>query len=475
MRFLEQPPAVGPVSFVSQKASGAIRNELLRLLKAPSLYDLDRFDLSVDTTFDANAQRDVSEVLAGAGDRAQAKALGLTGPNLLGNEDPANVRYSVVLYERGADRNFVRIHADSLDQPFDLNSGAKLILGSTAKLRTLVTYLDIISRLHERYAATPEKDLRTLAAAKGDPLTRWVAGYLLKETNKSLQPMLDEAMQRRYSSSPGEAFFTGGGVHTFSNFQRSDNGRNPTVEDAVTTSNNLAFIRIMRDIRDFYIAEEERGAANEGPRPGLRTDYLARFADQEGKTYLNRFYEDFRGKSAEEVLATLVSKTRKVPRRLAIVYRSVKPEASEADLRLFLAKALPKSKLTPKVIAGLYDGAAIEKYSLADRAYLAGVHPLQLWLAAYLQGHEGATRTEVTEASVLTSGRTPTPGCSRPTARESRMSASACCASRMRSGKSISTGASRAIRSHFSSPRSPPPSAARATGPTRSPVSWASS
>ncbi len=401
LRFLDQPPPLGPVSFVSQKASGAIRNELLRLLKAPSLYDLDRFDLSVETTFDAKAQRDVSEVLASAGNRAEAKTLGLTGPNLLGNEDPANVKYSVVLYERGADRNFVRIHADSLDQPFDLNSGAKLILGSTAKLRTLLTYLDIIARLHDRYVDAPAKELRTLAAAKGDPLTRWVAGYLLEESDKGLQPMLDDAMQRRYSSSPRERFFTGGGVHSFANFQRSDNGKNPTVEDAVTTSNNLAFIRIMRDIRDFYIAEEERGAANEGPRPGMRVDYLARFADQEGKTYLNRFYNDFRGKSAEDVLATLVLKTRKVPRRLAIVYRTVRPDASEADLRLFLAKALPKSKLTPKAIAGLYDNAAVEKYSLADRAYLAGVHPLQLWLAAYLQDHEGATRQEVTEASIL--------------------------------------------------------------------------
>ena len=100
------------------------------------------------------------------------------------------------------------------------------------------------------------------------------------------------------------------------------------------------------------------------------------------------------------VLTAMVNKTRKVPRRLAIVYRSMKPEASEADLRQFLYKVLPKSKLTPKAIASLYDGAAIDKYSLADRAYLAGVHPLQLWLAAYLQDHPGATRTEVTEASV---------------------------------------------------------------------------
>ena len=44
-----------------------------------------------------------------------------------------------MLYERGAERNYLRIHADSLNSPFDINSGAKLILGSTAKSRTLVT------------------------------------------------------------------------------------------------------------------------------------------------------------------------------------------------------------------------------------------------------------------------------------------------------------------------------------------------
>ena len=62
----------------------------------------------------------------------------------------SKVTWSFVLYERGADRNYVRIHADSLNKPFDINSGAKLMLGSTAKLRTLITYLDIMTDLHRR-------------------------------------------------------------------------------------------------------------------------------------------------------------------------------------------------------------------------------------------------------------------------------------------------------------------------------------
>jgi hypothetical protein len=35
----------------------------------------------------------------------------------------------------------VRVQTDSTDQPFDINEGSKLELGSTAKLRVLTTYL----------------------------------------------------------------------------------------------------------------------------------------------------------------------------------------------------------------------------------------------------------------------------------------------------------------------------------------------
>ena len=71
------------------------------------------------------------------GDPAYVKSLGLVGHNLLGAEKPGRLAWSVMLYERGAERNYLHIHADSLNSPFDINSGAKLILGSTAKLRTL--------------------------------------------------------------------------------------------------------------------------------------------------------------------------------------------------------------------------------------------------------------------------------------------------------------------------------------------------
>jgi membrane peptidoglycan carboxypeptidase len=60
--------------------------------------------------------------------------------------------------------------------------------------------------------------------------------------------MLDAALERKYSASPGEAFFTGGGMHVFNNFRKEDNNRNPTLKDALRESINLPFIRLMRDL-----------------------------------------------------------------------------------------------------------------------------------------------------------------------------------------------------------------------------------
>src|SRR5271163_1980341 len=107
------------------------------------------------TTVDTSAQKRVTNVLTRLGDPAEVRSLGLVGHNLLGGENPARLTWSVVLYERGADRNYLRVHADSLNEPFDINSGAKLQLGSTAKLWTLITYLDIVDELHRRLGQLP--------------------------------------------------------------------------------------------------------------------------------------------------------------------------------------------------------------------------------------------------------------------------------------------------------------------------------
>ena len=400
LKFRAEPPAPLPVAFAGRKAIDAIRTELLGLLHVPNLYSLDRLDLSVRTAIDAAGQERVNGILATLGRPDAVSRLGLVGQNLLGNEDPSHVTYSVVLYERGADRNYVRIHADSLDEPFDINSGAKLILGSTAKLRTLITYLDIVTALHDRYAALPLRDLRAAAGEAPDPLSRWAASYLASTSDRHLQPMLDAAMQRRYSGSPNEGFFTGGGRLVFHNFEKAEDYQIPTVEQAFEHSVNLAFIRLMRDVVRYY--EAESGSLKElggDGRETVREAYLKRFADQEGRTYLNRFYDDYRGLGDEEALALLASRTRPVDYRLAVAFRSVRPHASVAALRAFLAARSPGLTVDEDTANALYAKYADDQFSLNDRGYLAGIHPLELWLVGYLYRHPGASRGEVVKAS----------------------------------------------------------------------------
>ncbi len=315
MRFRNDAPLPPSVSFVEQKAANAIRARLLGMLNVPSLYQLDRYDLTAETSLDGPTQSHMVEVLSKLNEPSFIESLGMAGFRLLdaGKNDLHRVIYSVMLYERGMNANYVRIQADNLDRPLDINEGAKLDLGSTAKLRTLITYLEIITELHGRYAHLPRPQLRSVAADATDNLTRWVSTYLSDAADRSLTALLNAAMDRRYSANPGERFFTGGGVHSFVNFDDKDNGSIPTVTEALRSSINLPFIRMMRDIAQYYVAEgaeDAGGTLLTDPNNPARQAYLEQFADKEGSHFLNRFYTDYREKSPDEALALLATRVR---------------------------------------------------------------------------------------------------------------------------------------------------------------------
>jgi membrane peptidoglycan carboxypeptidase len=403
LTFRTDTPKPPGVSFVEQKAANSIRARLLSQTGVPSLYQLDRLDLTAETTLDAPMQNQVVRVLERLGDPAFVDAFGLTGFRLLNVERGAadKVIYSVVLYERGENANYVRVQADNLDQPLDINEGAKLDLGSTAKLRTLITYLEIVEELHKRYSHLPREQLRAVAADGEDPLTRWVAGRIAETGDRTLTGLLEAAMQRRYSASPGERFFTGGGVHSFVNFDNKDNGSVPTVTEAIRNSINLPFIRIMRDIVHYYVAEGtgDIGRILDDPDNPARDEYLARFADQEGTVFLNRFMADYRGKSPDEALDLLASRVRPVPPRLAVAFRSARPDAPFEEFARFMRARLPNARLDERDLRRLYERYAADAYSLADRGYISKRHPLELWLVNYLQDRPDAKRAEILQAS----------------------------------------------------------------------------
>src|SRR5262249_39741055 len=149
---------------------------------------------------------------------------GLKSEHLLLTGDPANVTYSFTLFERTPFGNALRVQADTLNQPFDLNEGMKLELGSTAKLRTLAHYLGLVTDLYQENQGLNHNELTTRLQSARDPITQWVITTIDQQPRIDLQGLLDAALDRKYSGNPGEVFFTGGGAHVFANFERNEDG-----------------------------------------------------------------------------------------------------------------------------------------------------------------------------------------------------------------------------------------------------------
>ncbi len=401
LEFHERPPRRDRPSFIERKATNAIRSRLLAQLPLRSLYQLDRLDLTVETTLDRPTQERVTRTLGRLADPAFADSAGLRGDRLLMRGDPANVYYSFTLYESTPEGNLLRAQADNLDQPLDINTGAKLDLGSTAKLRTLVHYLEVVSDLHAGHAGMRRTELVERANEAKDPIRRWAFGWMAASADTSLRAMCEAALQRKYSASPGERFFTGGGLHTFANFQKEDNGRVMPVAQAFRQSVNLVFIRMMRDLVRYESALLPIMESGDLQEPGspARQQYLERFADEEGRVFLSRFWKRYAKQAPEKRLSLLAASTRPTPRRLAVMYRTARPEASPEELHGFLVRNLNGVEVSAADAASLHERYGPEAFSLADRGYLANVHPLELWLVAYLEAHPGATWKETVEAS----------------------------------------------------------------------------
>lgn len=388
------PPAV---SFIERKAVNSARRTLAELLRVDSLYALDRFDLTARSTLDGPTQAAVTAVLAQMKDENFLECSGFKNERLLMRGDPGAVRYSFTLYEAGRLGNLLRVQADNVDQPLDINVGTKLDLGSSAKFRTLVTYLEVVADLHRRYGPLPAAELKALAVPAGDVLSRWAVAYLASAADRSLAPMLAAALERRYSASPHESFFTGGGLHTFSNFTREEDAKQPTVAEALEQSVNLSFIRLMRDVVHYYAHEAEYapGRALRAGDEKLRQELLGRFVDRESEHFLAHFYRKYRGTAPEELLPALVSDLQPLPARLAAAYLSVEPEADFAAFAEFMRGQLGDKAEDEAELKRLYGVYAPLRLSLADHGYIARVHPLELWLVGYLKRNPGASFRQV--------------------------------------------------------------------------------
>ena len=384
----------------TSKATNRIRIDLERDLAVGGLYDLNRLHLNVESTVDAGLQRDTEQLMAQLADSSFLATHGMLGKHLLGEGDPRRVIYSMLLCERTQDGNDVRVHADNLRSPFDVNEGMKMSLGSTAKVRTLVHYLEIVEQLHRELSHLPHPEVSEIALGAKDPLTRWAAETLEEHPSMPEDSLLTRAVERVYSANPGELFYTGGGLHAFVNFDDSDNHRRMTVRDAAAHSTNLVFVRLMRDLVRYHEAhlpyDPERVLS--GADSVRRQTMLNEIIDEESRSILNRTYREYRGLGEEETLEHLLGAYRHSARHLTVAYLAWHPGASPESLGAWLARTAERdSTLPPERLLRMYGGVNL---GLEDYAYLLAKHPLELWAVGALMGDPGKTKDQLTRESV---------------------------------------------------------------------------
>jgi cell division protein FtsI/penicillin-binding protein 2 len=307
----------------------------------------------------------------------------LDGDRLLEGQDPKKVVYSFLLVEPTAEGNLVRVQADNLSGPLDFNKSVKLELGSTAKLRALTHYLEIAAELHKELSALDQETLKRKGQETRDAISQWAAETLQNDRTIELSAFLDRAMERKYSASPHEAFFTGGGLHHFENFDPADDARIPPLREAFRNSTNLVFIRLMRDIVNYHRARlpYNADAVLADLQKPERQQMLQEIADEESRGVLRRAYQAHHGANPQQIVERLLG-SRRTARNLAVLFFAWKIGADENALTAWLAKHQESSAANS--VADLFRVYSNPRFNLLDHAHLLSVHPLDLWCAGEL-------------------------------------------------------------------------------------------
>ena len=381
IRFLPAAPLPPQPSSSKNKAANAIRTNMMDALGIANLYDLNRLDLQVRSSFDVALQKQVTEFLHRLADPQFVSAEGLTGERLLEDADPAKVIYSFLLVEATPGGNLIRVQADNFAAPFDFNKSVKLELGSTAKLRTLTHYLEVMAELHGELAGLSDGELAQRAQTARDPLTRWAVETTQSEKNLPLQAFLDRAMERRYSASPNEDFFTSGGLLRFENFDNKDDGRIVALNDAFRNSINLVFIRLMRDLVRYHRARLAYDADDvlANPANPQRQKMLQEIAAEESRQALRRAYQNYAKQPPNEIVGHLLGSKGNLERRLAILFFAWRIGDEESGLQSWLEQNHVDTDAID--VSKLFRAYKNPRLTLADYAYLLSLHPLDLWCA----------------------------------------------------------------------------------------------
>ena len=84
-----------------------------------------------------------------------------------------------------------------------------------------------------------------------------------------------------------------------------------------------------------------------------------------------------------------------MPKRFAAIYWFINPKATLEEFISFMKKHVDHDALSYKDLAKYYEWYSIRAVTLGDKGYLARMHPLELWLAAYLINNPGANLSDI--------------------------------------------------------------------------------
>jgi membrane peptidoglycan carboxypeptidase len=384
IELMPQKAEMMPIAKPLKRAINTIRLDLMQALQIPSFYELNRLALEVDTSIDARLQSDIMNVLSKLKNKEFISQQGLRAKRLLARGDPGQLIYSFLLYEMTPLGNELRVHADTNDQYYDINRDTKLDLGSTAKLRTLVHYLEVMYELYQEFLPAAANKSFDWQSKPQDPLTIWAMRTIRRHKNISIEDFLNQAISRKYSASPYETFFTGGGIHHFGNFDPRDNKRRISVRNATVRSVNLVYIRLMRDLVRYHKARlpyDAKKVRHNVSHP-LRRIFLEASADAEARIYLKRFYRKYVGLTPTAILAKLLKSYKYRDRALTIIFYTWNIGMSSGDLAKWLEDN--NENVSKEHLEKLIRTYNKSYFDLSDYAYLLNKHPLELWVSGEL-------------------------------------------------------------------------------------------
>ena len=391
LTVLDEAPARPEVSIVRRKAIDALEAHLATATGMDNLYDLEHYDLTAKTTLDLRAQKIAEEYLLDSlYDPAFLEENGFyKGDSLLSkDQDASKIQYSLTVYETTEKGNLLRVQVDTLDKQFNFNEQAKLDLGSTAKLRTLITYLNLVEKLYHEHKDKSRSELWRVDTERGDNLEVWVRRQLIYNEGITLEEILEHALEKRYSASPYRRYFTGGGMHKFHNFNKRSNGRRYRVEDGLAHSVNLISINVMKDIVDHYRWNEVDSSIIEDREHPKRKEYLDRWVDTDSSVFLNSFWSKYEKLSKDDILSKVYGEegTDNLA-ALTITYRSITGETEPTQaFRDYVKATMPEDERdelpeNDEEWAELFDEHDATQFNWNERGYVASVHPLELWIA----------------------------------------------------------------------------------------------